>query len=206
MSKLPSSEIIRLELYLARSDNKESSTEVSFLSRAPMNLASTRFIVSLFLIVATTMQPMSVLAVSTTCSDQVAAARTTSARTTSEGCSCCQVEHQGDEGCCCGYEPTEPASERSDQPITSERTPGSVTPAMATAAMVRHCRCNVATPPMNRSDPREPLVRQVVGRIAALDFVLLRDCVPPRARPLVVNQSSGSRDDFSQRFLCVWRI
>ncbi|WP_146537235.1 hypothetical protein [Rubripirellula reticaptiva] len=59
---------------------------------------------------------------------------------------------------------------------------------------------------MNRTNPRDQLVRELTLRLASLVFVVLEDAHPLPAAPRVIDTTPGSRADFSQRMLCVWRI
>ncbi|KLU02334.1 hypothetical protein RISK_005400 [Rhodopirellula islandica] len=59
---------------------------------------------------------------------------------------------------------------------------------------------------MDRTDHREQIVRELVNRLSVLDFVVLDETPLAFDRPQAIDDSFGSRADFSQRFLCVWRI
>ncbi|WDQ18081.1 hypothetical protein [Rhodopirellula sp. P2] len=150
-----------------------------------------RIIVTLCLIVAATIQPMSLLAIAAPCGDDVCVVPLKC-----EGCGCCDVEHQSDKCCCCSDDESKAERPKSD---SDEFKPGE-------SALAGHCTCGVSNQPMNRGESRESLVRELSLRIASLDFVELPTETIAVLRPSVVDATPGSRADFGQRFLCVWRI
>jgi len=166
-----------------------------------MNHAFARITVTFCLIVATTIQPMLVYALGNRCGDP-----SCDVQAMCDGCGRCEVDKHGDKCCCCSH--ANVSSPSSDAKTTSSGCgePAELTPVYSEPAVVSHCTCGVSVPPMDRSNPREQLAREVTVRIASLDFVLLPVVVEPRRRACPVDGSAGHRDDFSQRFLCVWRI
>ncbi|MCR9207558.1 MAG: hypothetical protein NXI28_04960 [bacterium] len=161
-----------------------------------MNLATIHIAVTACLIVSTTIQPMAALAMSGDCADKVC-----EQTQKCPGCGCCEVQSASDRCCCCTHE-TKPTEEQEQQPEKSIESP---VPAGAHPT-VSQCTCGVSTPPMDRTDHREQIVRELVNRLSMLDFVVLDETPLAFDRPQVIDDSFGSRADFSQRFLCVWRI
>ncbi|MDV6033767.1 MAG: hypothetical protein F9B45_27475 [Phycisphaera sp. RhM] len=72
-------------------------------------------------------------------------------------------------------------------------------------AVNRRCTCRISAPPMDRTSTSDSAVRDLSLRLASLEFVLPED-VSPIVHPRLVDATPGSRADFSQRMLCVWRI
>ncbi|TWU46768.1 hypothetical protein Poly59_57410 [Rubripirellula reticaptiva] len=164
-----------------------------------MNHRTIRTAVTLCLIVATMIQPMSALAFGGNCADQGC-----EQNLMCQGCGCCEVAESSVKCCCCGHSEKEfaPACE---EPRESVELPfAAVSRAPETA--IGHCTCGLTVPPMNRTNPRDQLVRELTLRLASLVFVVLEDAHPLPAAPRVIDTTPGSRADFSQRMLCVWRI
>lgn len=162
-----------------------------------MNLATIHIAVTACLIVSTTIQPMVALAMSGDCADMVC-----EQTQTCPGCGCCEVQSASDRCCCCTHE-TEPSEEQDQQ--EGDKSVELLVVASSEATVSR-CTCGVSAPPMDRTNHREQIVRELVVRISMLDFVVLDETPLVVDRPQVIDELFGSRADFSQRFLCVWRI
>ncbi|TWU04579.1 hypothetical protein [Stieleria varia] len=163
-----------------------------------MNLTIIRIAATACLIVSTTIQPMVALAMLGNCADEVCEQSQMCL-----GCGCCEVQSSSDRCCCCTPE-TEPAK----QPINDDdqSTQESSVVLVAASPEVSRCTCGISPPPMDRTTPRDLVVRERSIRLSMLDFVVLDDSPAPVERPRVIDDSFGSRADFSQRVLCVWRI
>ncbi|EMI41345.1 hypothetical protein [Rhodopirellula sp. SWK7] len=164
-----------------------------------MNLPTIRIAVILCLVVSMTIQPMSAYAMAGPCSGDVC-----EQTQMCSGCGCCEVSHDKERCCCC----KSPSPETVKSDAESQDSVGAVTSTseLNNVAVEGRCTCGVSSPPMDRTNPREQVTRQTSPRVASLDFVVLDDEVVPILRPRVIDDAPGSRADFSQRVLCVWRI
>ena len=161
-----------------------------------MNSLSIRIVATACLIVSTTIQPMVALAMPGNCADEVC-----EQSQTCPGCGCCAVESAADRCCCC-----KPEAKPDVENVRQSAKKIEVLTAVGSEPTVSHCNCGVSTPPMDRTNPREQIVRELVVRLSMLGFVVL-DATPAAVfRCRAIDDSFGSRADFSQRFLCVWRI
>ena len=161
-----------------------------------MNLTTIRIAVTACLIVSTTIRPIAALAMPGNCADKVC-----EQSQKCPGCGCCEVQSAADRCCCCTHEtgPTEEQEQRAEKSVE-------ILVEASSQAAVSHCTCGVSTPPMDRTNPREQIVRELVVRLSMLDFVVLDETPLAVDRPQAIDDLFGSRADFSQRFLCVWRI
>ena len=176
-----------------------------------MHRRITRIALTVCLVVMTTMQPVSALALMGTCSGNVCEQQPTCG-----GCGCCDVAQQEQRCCCCpdrgdGVE-ARPAAGHDKLSSTSVGSPRGCPIDLKASreetdfgAVNRRCTCRVSAPPMDRTSTSDSAVRDLSLRLASLEFVLPED-VSPIIRPRLVDATPGSRADFSQRILCVWRI
>ena len=161
-------------------------------SHVMLPLRMIRTVVTLSLAIATMFQPAAAFA-----SSGWSSTDRSNAEQICTGCGCCAVETPGEACCCCH------SAEDAD---TTESVDLS-TPESSGEAWASACHCGVHVPPMNRDGRRCQTIRVTVTRVVVevestdLYRVGLRF---PVAR--FANHSSGSRSDFSQRFLGVWRI
>ncbi|TWU33657.1 hypothetical protein Q31b_57140 [Novipirellula aureliae] len=161
-----------------------------------MYLTTIRIAVTACLIVSTTIQPMASLAMPVNCVDKGC-----DQTQKCPGCGCCELQSVDDRCCCCTAEAQ--LTEEDEQPTEKNVD---VTMAAGSKPAVSHCSCGVSTPPMDRTNPREQIVRELAVRLSMLDFVVLDEMPLAVDRLQAIDDSFGSRADFSQRFLCVWRI
>ncbi|PAY19772.1 hypothetical protein CKO51_09170 [Rhodopirellula sp. SM50] len=169
-----------------------------------------RTVLTVCLVVITTMQPVSALALMGTCSGNVCEQKQTCG-----GCGCCDVAQQEQRCCCCPDRdamegrPAVGHDKLSSKSVGSSRGCSIDLHASQAAAdhlaVNRRCTCRVSAPPMDRTSTSDSAVRDLSLRLAPLEFVLPED-VSPIVRPRLVDATPGSRADFSQRILCVWRI
>ena len=117
------------------------------------------------------------------------------------GCGCCEIEQAGDKCCCCGgsessesNQAESPKEQRIESVVSEDDRVGTA------------CHCGVSTPPMNHDGQRNLLVRELATRVVLVQYLTVADLKPPTVRPKVISSTTGSRADFSQRILCVWRI
>ncbi|TWU50655.1 hypothetical protein Poly51_39480 [Rubripirellula tenax] len=156
-----------------------------------------RIAVTLCLIIATMIQPMS--ASGGTCADQES-----EQKLMCQGCGCCEVAQSSEKCSCCSHAASDSVP-RCEAPQESGE-PAIVSVSTEEKTAISDCTCGLTVPPMNRANPRDQLVRELTLRLAALEFVVLEDDNPLAAAPRAIDARSGSRADFSQRILCVWRI
>ncbi|WP_404307030.1 hypothetical protein [Neorhodopirellula lusitana] len=164
-----------------------------------MNHRTIRTAVTLCLIIAAMIQPMSALALGGNCADQGC-----EQKLICQGCGCCEVAEPSEKCGCCSHSESESTTE-CKAPRESDK-PAMVAVSTAQETTIGRCTCGLTVPPMNRTNPRDPLVRELTLRLASLEFVVLEDDHPLPAVPRVFDTTPGSRADFSQRILCVWRI
>jgi hypothetical protein len=166
-----------------------------------MNYLTIRTIVTLCLIVATTIQPMTSLAVAKPCGEDD---RTQVTKGT--GCRCCNVEQQN-EACCCCNDDAAARSVSSDRNSDSQaRQSAELKPGSSELIVSRRCTCRISAPPMDRGNARDLASRALPQRLASRDFIAVPRPMKSSAGPRGLDATPGSRDDYCQRFLCVWRI
>ncbi len=176
-----------------------------------MNRRIIRTALTVCLIVVTTMQPVSALALLGTCSGNVCEQKQTCG-----GCGCCDVAQVEQRCCCCSDrgDASESGPAAGDDKLSNDSVGLSqlraVDPQIShdknhLRVFERRCTCRVAVPPMDRTSTSDSAIRDLSLRLASLEFVLPED-VSPIIHPRMVDATPGSRADFSQRMLCVWRI
>lgn len=164
-----------------------------FRSRAFMLRRTTRIAVTASLFIAMMIQPVSVFALPSRCNSS-----SIEQELTCQGCGCCSVEQAGERCCCCSHDVDTDASDDSAKPeaITS----------FTTAQSPSVCHCGVSSPPMIPTDHRSQVLRDLTLRTLLIHWIELIDHAPPLSLALLVDETLGSRADFAQRILCVWRI
>ena len=161
-----------------------------------MNLATIRIAVTACLIVSTTIQPMAALAMTGNSAGKVC-----EQSQKCPGCGRCELQVAADRCCCCTH-----AAKRTEEQVQQAEKSVEVLVTASSDSTISPCTCGISTPPMDRTNPREQIVRELVVRLSMLDFVVLEATPLAVDRPQAIDESFGSRADFSQRFLCVWRI
>ncbi|MCS7469841.1 hypothetical protein NZK35_24580 [Stieleria sp. ICT_E10.1] len=177
-----------------------------------MNRRIIRTVLTVCLVVLTTMQPVSALVLMGTCSGNVCEQKQTCG-----GCGCCEVAQQEQRCCSCpdrgdGMEGRLAAGHDKLSSKSVGPPPRGCSIDLKASqdaadhlAVNRRCTCRVSVPPMDRTSTSDSAVRDLSLRLASLEFVLPED-VSPIVHSRSVDTTPGSRADFSQRILCVWRI
>tara|TARA_R110002111_G_scaffold164073_1_gene230300 strand:- start:122 stop:613 length:492 start_codon:yes stop_codon:yes gene_type:complete len=163
-----------------------------------MHIHLTRTVVTLCLVIAMMIQPMLAFGAVAPCMELDCGQECL----TCSGCGCCEIKQQGDECCCCS------GSHWSAAASTVEASIKPNTEAVASGfdQVLGACHCGVASPPMNHDGQQNELARELALRVVLVQYLTLADLKPPTVRPRGVDSTPGSRADFSQRILCVWRI
>jgi hypothetical protein len=168
---------------------------VSLLEPKMTYARTIRTAVTALLIVAMTIQPVSAFAFAGPCPAENAELESVCA-----GCGCCDVKEPAQRCDCCTRESDEKADRGGHQAKSDLVQPE--------ADLSGACHCAIQVPPMNHDGQRHESVRPVIQRVV-FETALTVHVVRPAQPPLVVHgasHSTGSRSDFSQRFLGVWRI
>lgn len=166
-----------------------------------MTVHTTRTAVTLCLAIAMMVQPMLAFGAVAPCMNADCGQETL----TCSGCGCCEIEQAGDKCCCCSGSDTADLKGTSTSP--AESNDSRIEAAAAELAHIhRVCHCGVSSQPMNHDGQRNELNRELAPRVVLVEHEAFADFHLQWTRPSGVDSRPGSRADFSQRILCVWRI
>ena len=168
-----------------------------FFAQLDMVGRTIRIVVTLSLVIATMIQPVSAFAMPPTCheTDDDSAGMC-------QGCGCCPVE-QPEERCCCCTPETSERTETSEKTKVSEPTEVDEATDSAESSV---CHCGVSAPPMNHGSLRDQVAREAAVKLGFGVLIDYADYTPAIKQLHCLNETAGSRPDFSQRNFCVWRI